>query len=172
MVTLQHRFEIDQLVNLARSAKPTAILELGCWDGGTLMEWVSIAPRVVAIDDVCRFENDWYREAQGRECELHVFKGLTRDASIIDRARALGPYDLVFVDADHSAEAVAADFATYREMVASGGMIAFHDIRQSDSRPDLEVWTVWDAIRAETDSRTVEIHANLEDWGGIGVVFV
>ena len=39
----------------------------------------------------------------------------------------LGPFGLVFIDGDHAAEAVAADVAAARAVLADGGVLAVHD---------------------------------------------
>ena len=51
---------------------------------------------------------------------------IVRDASpaALD---GLGPFGLVFIDGDHGAEAVAADVAAARAVLADGGVLACHD---------------------------------------------
>jgi predicted O-methyltransferase YrrM len=51
---------------------------------------------------------------------------IVRDASPAALA-GLGPFGLVFVDGDHSAEAVAADVAAARAALDDGGVLAVHD---------------------------------------------
>lgn len=47
------------------------------------------------------------------------------------------PADLIFIDADHSYDAVAADLKAWAWHLAPDGRIAFHDSRLSPLRPDL-----------------------------------
>ena len=47
------------------------------------------------------------------------------------------PIDLVFIDADHSYDAVRNDFLAWSPKLASDGLIALHDSRVCDARPDL-----------------------------------
>jgi predicted O-methyltransferase YrrM len=43
-------------------------------------------------------------------------------------AEALGPFELIFVDGDHSYEGVSRDIATYAPMLAKNGVLALHDV--------------------------------------------
>jgi len=43
----------------------------------------------------------------------------------------LGPFGLVFIDGDHGAEAVAADVAAARAVLADGGVLAVHDFGET-----------------------------------------
>lgn len=171
MITLQHSWEFEQLFAIWESLEPTATLEIGCWDGGTLTRWMR-GGRVVAIDDVCRFADVWQQRADDSETDLHILKGNSHDPEVTERAADLGPFDLIFIDADHSYDAVVQDWADYRPLVRPGGCVAFHDIRRSDTRPDLEVHKLWDELKATPGALTVEIMHTLEDWGGIGVIWV
>jgi predicted O-methyltransferase YrrM len=59
------------------------------------------------------------------------------------------PADLIFVDADHSYEAVRADFLAWGPHLAPAGAMAFHDSRLCSARPDL----TWDTgpVRLATE---------------------
>jgi len=52
--------------------------------------------------------------------------------SVADRTKQLtemlGPYDLVFIDANHTYEYVKQDFQNYSQYLDKGGVIAFHDV--------------------------------------------
>jgi predicted O-methyltransferase YrrM len=69
---------------------------------------------------------------------LEIGAGIRRFAMstqefIQDHAADLAPYDFVFIDADHSAEAVAKDFHGIWPYVSEDGLVCFHD-----SNPELE----------------------------------
>ena len=51
------------------------------------------------------------------------------------------PADLIFIDADHSYEAVRGDFLAWVPHLAPDGVIAFHDSRPCPARPDLDAAT-------------------------------
>jgi hypothetical protein len=57
--------------------------------------------------------------------------------------------DLLFIDGDHEYEGVRSDFVQYRDLVAPGGLIVFHDIVQDHG---LDFWSggvprLWREIR-------------------------
>jgi predicted O-methyltransferase YrrM len=62
-----------------------------------------------------------------------------RDTSLGAAAtlRLQEPADLIFIDADHSYEAVSRDFQAWAPHLAHGGAMALHDSRLSARRPDL-----------------------------------
>jgi cephalosporin hydroxylase len=42
----------------------------------------------------------------------------------------LGPYSLLFVDADHTYKGVCSDLTLYPPLVDEGGIVAIHDVRE------------------------------------------
>ena len=52
----------------------------------------------------------------------------------LKKAKMLGPYDLVFIDANHTYEYVKKDYENYRDKVKPGGIIAFHDVNFEGDR--------------------------------------
>lgn len=66
----------------------------------------------------------------GAEWRATVFPytGSSDDAQLAAAiAKAHGPIGMVFIDADHSFDAVHRDFATWEPLLAAGGIMAFHD---------------------------------------------
>lgn len=63
-----------------------------------------------------------------------VYKNLTlicgdsTSARVVQRVKILGPYDLIFIDANHTYEYVKKDFYNYKPFLRKGGVIVFHDI--------------------------------------------
>lgn len=86
----------------------------------------SIASRIVLIDD------NQHPKAPLRPVVLAGINhkeiiGNSRDEEIITRAREMGPYDLMMIDADHSYTGVAIDIDNYLSMLNSGGFFILHD---------------------------------------------
>lgn len=170
--TFQTPFELERMLDLFHAASPAKVLEIGSWQGGTLWHWLE-APVVVAVDDTMRMAGAWESWADEAGSELHLLHGSSLDEAIVEQARALGPYDFVLIDGDHTYAAVKADWENYRTMVAPGGVVLFHDIFP---RPDYGVDQVWSEIKAEIGAQTVEIcETSTPDdprWGGLGVVWL
>lgn len=58
-----------------------------------------------------------------------------------------GPFDLLFIDADHRYDAVKSDFFAWKELVRNGGIIALHDTVQGRDDPDINpTMSVWLAL--------------------------
>lgn len=169
--TLQHPWELEQLLHLWDRLDAQNALEIGVWDGGTLRHWLTSGlscVEVVAIDDEMRHADDWHTIALTARTKLTLIQGKSQDTAVVDQAREHGPYDFVFIDADHSYDAGRQDWDNYSPMVAPGGMIAFHDIRRYE-HGDLD--RLWEEIKP--GRRTVEFHDRTgAEWGGIGVVWV
>lgn len=167
-VAFQNPWELEQFLALVRGFAPERILEVGAMYGGTLWHWLYIGKRVVVVDDEMRAADEWREWADKARGDLHLLQGDSRDPDIVAQAAALGPYDLVFIDADHTYEAVAADFANY-----PGTVVALHDILP---RPAYGVSRVWDEIKSRPGARWVEVCDNVTLPGnegpcGIGVTW-
>lgn len=107
--------------------------------------------------------------ADGYRCT--VLFGDCRSAEVVAEVTRRGPYDAVFIDADHRYESVAADFAIYRQLAP---IVALHDIAEcgavdKQSGFPVEVPRLW------AELRPVHRHAEIiapESIFGIGVVYV
>lgn len=54
-------------------------------------------------------------------------RGSSREPEVMRRIRACGPYDVIFVDGEHSADAVFSDLSLAAECLRVGGTILVHD---------------------------------------------
>jgi predicted O-methyltransferase YrrM len=95
----------------------------------------------------------------GKYHESHLFLGNSRDADIVAKVKALGPFDFVFIDGDHTYEGVKADWENYGPL---GKIVAFHDIVNN-----ADCFKLWN--EAKQGYRHVEYTSSC--WLGIGVLF-
>ena len=173
----QRTQEFAQLLDLYKDRRPSRILEIGSYEGGTLYHWLqNAAPGavLVSVDDFrMGIDNrSLYPEWTPKGVECHAINGDSHNPDTINQFAVYAPFDWVFIDADHSYQAAKADWETCLRYVAAGGVVAFHDILGPTSEhPEIEVSRLWADIQAEYP--TVEYVADpTAPWGGIGVVFV
>lgn len=130
MEVLQVVSELEPMVALYRKRKPLKVLEIGCWDGGTLRVWLKYAKpgaTIVAVDLEHR-NSDAYEGWRKPHTELHAYTGPSQAAEQVEAIRSHAPYDWVFIDGDHGDYGVRTDVATCLHLVRLGGLMLLHDI--------------------------------------------
>ena len=174
--SLQIRSEITRLARAVTALKPKIILEIGTARGGTALIWSSIASEEVIS---CDLE---HRAAQkpllesltppGSQCKVTLLTGDSHDAAFKQRlVRELGgrKVDFLFIDGDHTESGVTQDYNDYKEFVRAGGVIAFHDIVESQPLPTNQVYHLWKTIKPK--AITEEFVNDPKQCGfGIGIV--
>lgn len=100
-------------------ARGKEVLEIGTGLGISTRALIAEAIKVVTLDP-----DPWVATT--------IFAGL-RDLGVIctqdrDRVRRECPYDLIFIDGEHSRESVKEDLTLAFECLAPGGMIVLHDM--------------------------------------------
>ncbi len=165
----QNVWELDQMLAIVDRLQPKRVLEVGCWQGGTLWHWLQYGGKVVGVDDGMRLADDWARWADEAGAELHLLQGVSQDPEIVEQARKLGPYDFIFIDADHTYPSVSADWENYSGMIAPGGVFAFHDT-QHVGDPTYGVQQLWGEITQERDVRW--LHLAMTGHCGIGMLWL
>lgn len=174
----QHPEELAAVVELARSARPLIIVEIGCDRGGTLYAWRQICREVYGITLA---DNGQDAGGSGLPLERHGAQVHVGDshspaarawlcnhlyATNLDRWCPL--VDVLAIDGDHTYEGVWADLEMYGPLVKPGGLILLHDIHSVPPHPEfrLDVPRVWaECVAAAYD--TSEIHAGGPGWGVI-----
>lgn len=134
---MQDEAEIAAFADLVRSEGVTSYLEIGSKFGGSLQRVANAMPvgsRVVSVD-LPKGTKAWpqsepslrnvVNELKKDGYEAHLIWGSSQDPKTIEQVRKLGPFDCIFIDADHRMPGVTADWENYGPM---GSMVAFHDI--------------------------------------------
>ena len=127
---VQDAVELAHLLDLVRAEEPMTILEIGTWLGGTLWAWGQAAPEGAVLISVDR---DQSRRRMGRGGQTIVLiEGDSQDERTRDRVAAES-VDFLFIDADHRLAGATRDHALYAPLVRDGGVVAFHDICQTNA---------------------------------------
>ena len=166
----QHLGELAEFLDFVKSLAPRSYCEIGCKFGGLLWKVAGAMPpksKLVAVDLP---NSHWGRsESEGslRECvrelkraghDAHLIMGDSTSAPVIDAVEKAGPFDLIFIDANHTEKYVRRDFQHYGVM---GKVICFHDIAWNNPTPPnrmaIEVPKVWAEIK-EANKGTATFH--------------
>lgn len=176
----QQADELSAFIELMKTENVCSYLEVGACHGDTFHAVMSALPKGskgVAIDLP---EAAWGKKSSSRALEQAVaclrdsgydadaIYGDSASADVRQFAQARGPYDAIFIDADHRYEAVRKDWLTYGPM---GRIIAFHDIDGVGKRSGaltVEVPRLWREIAGQHSHR--EIIGGVRGMG-IGVVW-
>ena len=125
--------EIIALLEWASQIHPRTVCEIGTAMGGTtylLGQSLSTVEELFAIDLYVRRRRRLKFFSRPRQ-HLGFLDGSSYAPETVEQLRShLGDkkLDLLFIDGDHSFAGVARDFASYRHLVRSGGIVVFHDI--------------------------------------------
>jgi predicted O-methyltransferase YrrM len=186
---VQKKGELRGFISFVRRRRPSTVVEIGTYRGGTLWLWSRLADRnaiLVSIDMPGGAFGGGYDEAhvavlksfRGRHQRLELIRDDSHSPRTLDALKAAlagRPVDLLFIDGDHTYEGVRKDYEMYASLVGSGGVIAFHDILPHTSEPTCEVDKLWNELKRQShDTREfVEIvPGEGAVWGGIGAIVV
>jgi len=130
---VQNIEEFFWLVNLVEALKPETIIEIGVENGGSLKFWDKLLPSsglLIGIDitptTADRFS--WWKDS------AHIIKLITGDSTDPNTVRRTEEAlqgmlaDFLFIDGNHSFQAVSEDFKNYSPFLKSGGLVGFHDV--------------------------------------------
>jgi predicted O-methyltransferase YrrM len=185
LVAFQVPEEFDALCEWAVATRPRVVIEIGTASGATLLLWARVASsRVVSVDLPGGIHGGGYAEEKGRlfrefvrdrpSVQLDLVRGSSQEAATRDRVAAMlgaARADVLFIDGDHRLEGVTRDFELWRDLVAPGGTIVFHDIIDKIGDADSQVSHLWRQIVRDYPGRTREIvHDPAQGWAGIGLL--
>ena len=182
--SIQKRTEILGLLHILERHPPRYVCEIGTACGGTLFllaKACSSDALIMSIDIGLTFERSLVHSHIGAgKQQLIPIRADSRAPETIRRVRSFlrgHELDLLFIDGDHSYDAVKADFSNYGPLVRGGGLIAFHDIlpdfrtrfgTPTDSDTG-EVPRFWAEVKQRY--KTTEIIEDVQQDGyGIGIV--
>ena len=183
----QHPGEFATALEIIAGVRPRRVLEIGTGSGGTLFSLAQVASPdalLIAVDDGGFGITQAYAQRFAQFCRpsqrLHCIFGDSRRPHVINQVRRSLDgelLDVLFIDGDHSYDAVKRDFDSYHRFVRPGGVIFLHDIWWPQGKPlvkQLGVHVLWRELKVAYPSE--EIMRDVEDDegfdGGIGVLYV
>lgn len=133
---LQDASEIAALADLVKAEGVASYLEIGSKFGGSLKavsEALPTGSRIVSVDlpadgKVAASRTSLLAVLADLQASGYDARGIWGDSTapeIVAQVGALGPFDLVLIDANHTLPFVTRDWINYGSM---GRMVAFHDI--------------------------------------------
>jgi predicted O-methyltransferase YrrM len=164
----QHPKEFEKLlIFLDDMTSKKIAVEIGSYDGGCLYAYKEIFEQVFSID---------LEERSGLEGVCYIIED-SQEAFPVLKDGIGGKntkIDFLMIDGDHSYEGVKADFNLYHKLVRKGGIIAFHDILDTQLHRELfcRVDLFWDEINKDERFEAYEIIDGDGAWGGIGILVV
>ena len=148
--------ELEGLGRILLERDVRTILEIGTLCGGTAWFFHSLGLKVTTVDHV-QYDVPVLRDVNYVSCASRDF-------------HQQGPWDALFIDGDHRYSEVSWDWDLHRSKVTN--CVAFHDIVEHVPNPlDSEVNLFWTDLKDSQPSlEFIEIVAEGDQWGGIGVV--
>lgn len=158
---------------LAELARGKRVLEIGAYCGKSTCCLAQTALKVTCIDPFDGRATPHAMstldqllaaaERYGVADRVYPIVGTT-DAAAPELIAAGEQFDLIFIDGDHTEDAVQTDIRFARELLAPGGLLAFHDYRRSagehDGRWDPGVTAAVDALVA-AGGELISTHATV-----------
>lgn len=120
------KYHIDFIVHLAQIMQPMSYLEVGIFQSGLFNKMIPFAEQCTAVDidpNLKKYINP---------SQKVTFFGIpSKDFWNLARANEF-EYDFIFVDGDHSKEAVEADFLGALSVLRNDGILLLHDTYPMD----------------------------------------
>jgi len=163
----QDKQEIVEFIKILQQHKIKNVLEIGTHKGGTFYIWTQLADKmgkVISLDIKNKYVKKYTDNVFIISGNSHKNSTLLKIKEVLKEEKL----DLLFIDGDHSQQGASLDYTMYQELVGSGGIIAFHDIKDTENhrRAKCFVSKFWETVTVEKH----EILNNTVDWGGIGYI--
>lgn len=167
----QKETEWLKFIALLANIEPENILEIGSYDGGSTISLSLLCKNLITIEYIPpRYDVNIIKQ----ECNFTYIQGDSTSPEIINLFK-LNPqtkFDVIFIDGGHEYNTVKQDFLNYKQFIKPGGIIAMHDIIESDlhKAQNTTVYKFWNEVK--NNFKNLEIIEPPLDWGGIGLLWM
>lgn len=168
----QKKEEFRDLLELLIKNNTKTGIEIGAYSGGTTKGFLYVLDKLYTIDPVPRNKlNTLPDEYPDKFTLLPLDSHNKGTVDILKGKLGNTKADFLFIDGDHTYNGVKKDFTMYKNLVKSGGIIAFHDIANSERhhKEGCYVDILWNEIKNEY--KYIEIIHEDQEWANIGVLF-
>ncbi len=173
--------EIVRFIEIIQERKTKIMVTIGVWTGGVeklVYEAFNGNIKIIGID-IGNPRND-------KDCHIKDIPGIkifdncdSRKKSTIDRLKkelSGEKIDVLFIDGAHDYKTVKSDYEMYSPLVREGGMVAFHDIKDTEEhvRNKVDVPRLWRKIKKGKKTEEICEFAPENyggDMGGIGIIY-
>lgn len=167
----QKEAEWLRFISIVDIMHPKNILEIGSYDGGSTISLSLLCERLLTIECIPpRYDVNLIR----KNCNFTYLQGDSSSSDIVNFVKISNNelYDVVFVDGSHLYNIVKQDYFNYKNYIRPGGIMAFHDIIESDEhkKQNTLVYKLWNEIK--NNYHHVEIIESPYNWGGIGIIWM
>ena len=123
---VDHKWHQNFILNLASALRPENYLELGIYHCGLFNQMIPFAKNLTGVDIAPQAGDFMNKSSKTR------FVCSSTDAYAEELRKTGETFDFIFIDADHSKEAVHADFTNYFERLRPHGLLLLHDTHPID----------------------------------------
>jgi len=138
-------------------------LEIGGANGGLTYILSRLFDKVVTIDII---HNVWYEEDNIIRLTANSHN---LSSQYLEKVVEFSPYDLIFIDGDHSYEGVKQDFLLFKPLLKKSGVIALHDIKNGTVQNQNNCF-VWKFIQEKEHFQDFDSYIIFNEytyeWGG------
>lgn len=135
------------------------LLEIGVFRGQSIAAWRTIAPKanIIGITPLDSTDGHWESDYAKDITDLHthfnlkqptIWKGLSTDPDMIDKAATAAPFDLIYIDGGHSYDVAHSDVYRFSSFVKVGGLLVIDDCANKYNLPDGMFKGIHDVARA------------------------
>ena len=176
---IQNHSEILDSCKFFQSLNIKSFIEIGTNQGGTFAIWSKLSEDGLRIsvdlpggDFGTNFDlekRDSYLKSLGSN--VHMLHGSSHDKSMLESVQNIlngEKVDFLFIDGDHTFLGVKLDYMMYKDLVKSGGWIAFHDIKDTWFHQSVNCRV--DQLWSELEGNKIEFIKPSTGFGGIGFI--